>query len=77
MNSRELKAQRARCGLTQKKVSELTTMTEAKYCNKENGKEPFTLPEVVEMIPVLQLEHNLKAISVIFFDDGLPIGNSD
>ncbi len=77
MNSRELKAQRARCGLTQKDISERTTMSEAKYCNKENGKEPFTLPEVVEMIPVLQLEHNLKAISVIFFDDGLPIGNSD
>lgn len=74
MNSRELKAQRARCGLTQKDVSELTTMTETKYCNKENGKEPFTLPEVAEMIPVLQLEHDLKAISVIFFDGGLPIG---
>lgn len=76
MNSRELKAQRARCGLTQKNISERTTMSEAKYCNKENGKEPFTLPEVVEMIQVLQLEHNLKAISVIFFDDGLPIGKS-
>lgn len=77
MNSRELKAQRARCGLTQKDVSERTTMTEPKYCNKENGKEPFTLPEVVELIQVLQLEHNPKAISVIFFDGGLPIGKND
>ena len=77
MNSRELKAQRVRCGLTQKDVSERTTMTEPKYCNKENGKEPFTLPEVIELIPVLDLEHDIHAISLIFFDDGLPVGKSD
>ena len=45
-----------------------------KYCNKENGKEPFTLPELIELIPVLELEHDLKKISIIFFDGGLPIG---
>lgn len=74
MNSRELKAQRVRLGLTQKDVSNQTSMTEPKYCNKENGKEPFTLPELIELIPVLELEHDLKKISIIFFDGGLPIG---
>lgn len=77
MNSRELKAQRVRVGLTQKDVAENTTMTEPKYCNKENGKEPFTLPELIELIPVLELEHDLNKINIIFFDGGLPIGKNE
>lgn len=75
MNGRELKAQRVRVGLTQKDIAAKTSMTEPDYCNKENGKKPFLLPEVVELIPLLQIEHDLKAISLIFFDGMLPNGN--
>lgn len=55
-NSLELKAARARRGVTQADVARILGVSVGAYTLKENGKRVFTLPNVQQLSQYLNLE---------------------
>ena len=74
MNSNLLKSKRVEKGLIQKKVAKALEIAEKTYNYKENGKIPFKPNEISLLSNLLQL--NIEDINEIFFNSGLPIGNT-
>lgn len=62
---RNLKAERARAGLTQEKMAEKLGISKFTYLNKENGKKDFKLKEIFEICSILKIspEELLKKTS--------------
>ena len=52
---RNLKAERARAGLTQGQMAEKLGMATFTYLNKENGKKEFKLGEIFEICIILKI----------------------
>lgn len=55
MNGQALKGMRIMKGFTQKRLSEALGITQASYSRKERNLQKFSLPEVVELMKVLEL----------------------
>lgn len=56
LNSLELKAARARRGVTQADVARILGVSVGAYTLKENGKRIFTLPNIQKLSQFLKLE---------------------
>jgi DNA-binding XRE family transcriptional regulator len=65
----KLKAARVEKGLTQKDTAKAIGVVLPTYCNKENGKLPFTTKEIERLAKVLNL--SIHAVDEIFFDGNL------
>jgi len=66
MKVNELKAERVRKQLTQKEMAKKLKITEATYCQKENGTRKFTLNDAKVVSSILSLSP--QKICDIFFD---------
>lgn len=69
-NPNELKAERARKGLTATKMAGLIGCSPDLYRKKERGDVSFSDAEKICIIKILHL--NLAAVNRIFFDNQLP-----
>lgn len=69
MNSLKLKGARVSKGLNQEETAKKVGVALPTYCNKENGKIPFTTKEISKLSKIFDL--NIVEINDIFFDGDL------
>jgi DNA-binding XRE family transcriptional regulator len=69
MKSLKLKSIRVGAGECQKETALALGMYTPQYCNKENGKTPFTLEEIARIAKHFNLEP--QVVDEIFFDGKL------
>lgn len=55
MVNNKLKGLRAEKGYNQTQVAEYIGISITSYCNKENGKEEFTYPEIAKLIELFKV----------------------
>lgn len=73
MEHRLLKSKRVLNGLTQEQIAYEIGINTKSYNLKENGKNRFSLDEVIKLSEILEL--NLEEINDIFLHIKLPKGN--
>jgi DNA-binding XRE family transcriptional regulator len=69
MNSLKLKSKRVGKGFNQEKTALAINTTLPTYCNKENGKNPFTTVEIEKLAELFDLSVN--DVDEIFFNGNL------
>ena len=73
LNSLEIKAARARKGLTQHDVSRILDISVSSYCLKENGLTPMSDEEKIRLVNLFGW--NAQEMNEYLFDGKLPIGS--
>lgn len=74
MNALKLKSLRIEKGFTQSEMGELIEKSTDSYAKKERGEVEFTPKEMC--IVAIALDMTYELFNYIFFDNGLPFGNS-